>query len=582
MRRLFAYLKKEVFPIIVIILLSIASVVLTVYATTFLRTLTNEISAAAKAAKESLQPMSELLNMRSISENCFILVGMYVGSVACNYIQAFLLSGVIQRVSFRLRKEISAKINRLPLSYFDGRQIGDTMSRVTNDVDTVAQSLNSAISTTVSSVVQLIFVGIMMFVTSWEMGLTAVATVPLSVIFALLIMKTTQKYFRRQQTVLGELNGKAEETYAGMITIKAFGKEEKFVSEFEETNSKLQKAMYKANTLSGLTYPLSGFINKLGYVAVCVIGGILVAKGSVDLGAIAAFFIYINLFQQSISSLSQTANVYQQASAASARVFEFLNEEEQAEEADKKSYLTPKEIKGEVEFRNVSFGYTPEKSVLKNFNAVIKPGQKVAIVGPTGAGKTTIVNLLMRFYEIDGGEILIDGISTRELKRENVRELFSMVLQDTWLFEGSVKENISYTVNASDEEIVKAIEAARLTYFVNSLPLGLNAPLNGEELSGGQKQLITIARAMLVNSPMMILDEATSNVDTETEEAIQAAMDALTKGRTSFVIAHRLSTIKNADLILVLKDGDVIEQGTHTELLKTNGYYAQLYNSQFA
>lgn len=579
--KLLRYLKKETLPIIAVIVFSIAAVVTTVYATTFLRTLTNMINDAALAAEESALSMSELLDFHEVSRLCYILLGLYAGSIVCGFLQSFLMTGIVQRITYRLRADISAKINKLPLRYFDSRKIGDTMSRVTNDVDTVAQSLTSAVSTTVSSVVQIVFVGVMMFVTNWQMGLTSLVSVPLSAVLAIVIMKVSQKFFVRQQKILGELNGKAEESYSGLLLIKAFGQEERIQKEFEKTNAQLQKAMYRANALSGLAHPLSNFANKIGYVAVCVVGGVLVASGGVDLGALAAFLIYINLFQQPISQLAQVVNVFQQASAASGRVFEVLESEEQPDEGEKEKHLTPESVQGNVAFRGVKFGYEAGKTIIKNFNAEVKAGQKVAIVGPTGAGKTTLVNLLMRFYETDEGEITIDGVPIQELPRENVRDCFSMVLQDTWLFEGTLRENLVYTGNVTDEEIQAALSAANLTHFVNSLANGLDTPLNGEELSGGQKQLITIARAMLSHAPMMILDEATSNVDTSTEEAIQKAMDALTEGKTSFVIAHRLSTIKNADVIFVLKDGDIIEQGNHEILLKQNGFYAELYNSQF-
>lgn len=577
--KLFRYVKREIFPIVVCLVFSIASITLAVYATSLLRDLTNLINdAASEAAKTSLT-MGEVLDFSKVCELCLFLVGMYVGSVLCGFLQSFLMSGIIQRISYRLRKEISHKINLLPLGYFDTKQTGDTMSRITNDVDTVAQSLSSAVSTTISSVVQIILVAVMMFITSWQMGLTTFASVPLSMIAAFVVMKISRKYFVKQQKTLGALNGKAEEAYSGLNTIKAFGQEDKFINDFNATNKALKKAMFKANTLSALTHPISTFINKLGYVAVCVVGGILVSQNGVDLGALAAFLVYVNLFQQPISQLAQTLNVFQQASAAASRVFEFLEEKEQPDESDKPRLLN--EVIGNVEFKNVKFGYTEEKTIIKNFNATIKAGQKVAIVGPTGAGKTTLVNLLMRFYEIDDGDILIDGVSVNDIPRENVRSLFSMVLQDTWLFDGTIKENIAYTTETTDEQIEKAVKDSGLSHFINSLPDGLETRFDSDELSSGQKQLVTIARAMVSNSPMMILDEATSNVDTSTEELIQEAMDKLSKNRTSFVIAHRLSTIKNADLILVLKDGDIIEQGNHNELLNKNGFYAELYNSQF-
>ena len=578
--KLFRYLKKEIIPVLLTIILSVGSVVCTLIATLILRELTNTINDAALLAAESSLPMKEVLNMGEINRICFSLVGVYAASIISGFLQAFFMAGIVQRVSYRIRAEISSKINKLPLRYFDKGQVGDTLSRVTNDVDMLAQSLSSAVATTVSSVVQLILVAVMMFVTSWQMALTAIVAVPLSAVVAVVVMMVSHKYFVRQQKILGELNGKAEETYSGLALVKAYGQETRFAKDFENTNEELRKAMYKANTLSQLGHPISTFINKLGYVAVCVVGGILVSGGGTDLGALAAFLIYINLFQQPLQQLAQIMNVFQQASAAATRVFEFLEAEEQLEE-HASGTLSSGMVQGNVVFDHVKFGYDEGKIIIKDFNATVKAGQKVAIVGPTGAGKTTLVNLLMRFYESEG-DIRIDGISIKQMTHENVRDLFSMVLQDTWLFEGTVRENIAYTKSATDDEIMQAVKAANLTHFVRGLPEGLDTKLDEEGLSGGQKQLLTIARAMVQNSPMMILDEATSNVDTGTEEAIQKAMDALTEGRTSFVIAHRLSTIKNADIIFVLKDGDVIEQGNHVELLARKGFYAELYNSQFA
>ena len=578
--KLFRYLKREIVPVLLTIALSIGSVVCTVVATMILRDLTNTINDAALLAEESFLSMKEVLDMGEINRICFSLVGVYAGSIVSGFFQAFFLAGVVQRVSYRIRAEISGKINRLPLCYFDRGQVGDTLSRVTNDVDMLAQSLSSAVATTVSSVVQLVLVAVMMFVTSWQMALTAIVAVPLSAVVAGVVMIVSHKYFVRQQKILGALNGKAEETYSGLALVKAYGQEKRFAEDFENTNEELRKAMYKANTISQLGHPISTFISKLGYVAVCVVGGILVASGGTDLGALAAFLIYINLFQQPLQQLAQIMNVFQQASAAATRVFEFLEAEEQPEEHASDALSTDM-VQGNVVFDHVKFGYDEGKTIIKDFNARVKAGQKVAIVGPTGAGKTTLVNLLMRFYESEG-DIRIDGVSTKDMTRENVRDLFSMVLQDTWLFEGTVRENIAYTKDATDGEIMQAVKAANLSHFVRSLPDGLDTKLDEDGLSAGQKQLLTIARAMVQNSPMMILDEATSNVDTGTEEAIQHAMDALTEGRTSFVIAHRLSTIKNADVIFVLKDGDIIEQGNHAELLAQNGFYAELYNSQFA
>ncbi|MGN0814813.1 MAG: ABC transporter ATP-binding protein [Candidatus Coproplasma sp.] len=578
--RLLRYGKRYSVLLVLVMMLCIISVCLTVFGTTHMRDLTNYINDAATSGAASI---GEVLELSVIARLCGTLIAMYVGAALCNFLQSFLMTSVTQGVSKNLRSDLADKTNRLPISYFDSHKTGDTLSRVTNDIDTVAQSLQTAVSTTVSSVVQIVLVVTVMFVTNWQMSLTALATVPLSLLLMLLVVKVSQRYFKRQQTELGVLNGNAEECYSGMEVIRAFNAQSRVTEKFGAQNEKLKRAMRKANILSGITHPLTTFVSKLGYVAICVVGGILMAQGRTDLGALAAFLLYINLFQSPISSLGQTVSSFQQASAASDRVFEYLDAKEQESEQEKRAYLAPESVKGDVEFRNVKFGYSPEKTIIHGFNAEIKAGQKVAIVGPTGAGKTTLVNLLMRFYESDSGEILVDGVPLSSLKRENVRELFSMVLQDTWLFDGTVKENIIFSEeNVTEERLKEAEKQAQIRKYIQTLPDGEDSPVSDDGLSGGQKQLLTIARAMLKDSPMMILDEATSNVDTATEAAIQRAMDNLTKNKTSFVIAHRLSTIKNADLILVLKDGDVIEQGNHDTLIKQNGFYAELYNSQFA
>ena len=582
--KLFRYVRNEMLPMIVAIVLSIATVGLTIAATFVLKNLTNYISDAAKTAIDNPSiAMSSVLSMREVAKLCGGLVAIYVVAVACNFLQSFIMTGVNNRISQRLRNELSRKINRLPLSYFESRKIGDTMSVVANDVDTVTQSLNSAISTTVSSAVQIVLVIAIMFFTSWQMSLTAVATVPLSMVIMLVVVKISQKYFKQQQANLGKVNGTAEECYSGLVIIKAFACEHWAKNKFEKENSSLQKAMFSANAISSLSHPFSTFISKLGYVAVCVVGGVLISQNLTDIGSLAAFLIYINLFQQPLGQIAQIANVFQTMSASSTRIFDLLDAPEQSNEQDKQQLLLPADVKGKVEFKNVKFSYKQDLPVIKDFTATVEPGQKVAIVGPTGAGKTTLVNLLMRFYELNEGDILIDGVSIKEMPRESVRALFSMVLQDTWLFDGTIKENLQYTTdNITDEQILDALKAANLDHYVEGLADGIYSQIDSaKDLSGGQRQLLTIARAMLQNSPMMILDEATSNVDTRTEESIQSAMDTLTQGRTSFVIAHRLSTIQNADLILVLKDGDIIEKGNHETLLAQNGFYAQLYNSQF-
>ena len=578
--KLFRYCKRHCFALACVIVLSVAGVFLTVYATTFLKELTDYISAASREA-ENGHTMSEVIDMGNVARLCGWLLGMYAGSAVCTYVQAFLMAGINQKIALRLRADIANKISRLPMRYFDSHQTGDTLSRVTNDVDTVAQSMNASIATAITAVAQIVIVVVMMFATNWQMTLTAFVTVPLSLLVLLFVVRVSQKHFRAQQAELGVLNGQAEEYYSALELLRAYNAEARAVENFEAQNEKLKNAMYRANVLSGISHPLTTFISKLGYVAICVVGGVLMASGGTSLGELAAFLIYINLFQSPISQLGQVAAQFQSAAAAAGRVFEFLEETEEPPE-NATSAIEPKTVLGDVEFRHVKFGYDPEKPVIHDFSAKIRAGQKVAIVGPTGAGKTTLVNLLMRFYECEG-DILIDGESTKDMTRENVRELFSMVLQDAWVFEGTLKENIVYCKeNVSEEKLREAVKAAGIYHLVNTLPQGGDTIINESSLSGGQKQLITIARAMVDDAPMLILDEATSNVDTRTERLIQRAMDKLTEGRTSFVIAHRLSTIQNADLILVLDHGDIVEQGTHEELLQRGGFYAKLYNSQFA
>ena len=578
--KLLRYCRRHYFALAIVLVLSVAGVFLTVYATTYLSELTDYINDAAMQA-QSGHPMSEAVDMGVIARLGFTLLGMYLGAAVCTYVQAFLMTGINQKIALRLRSDIAAKMSRLPMRYFDRHATGDVLSRVTNDVDTVAQSMNASIATALTAGVQIVIVVVMMFTANWQMTLTAFATVPLSLLVLFLVVRVSQKYFRRQQKELGALNGNAEEYYSALELLRACNAEERAVRTFEAQNEKLRNAMYRANVLSGILHPLTTFISKLGYVAICVMGGVLMAGGGTSLGELAAFLIYINLFQSPLSQLGQVAAQFQQAAAAAGRVFEILEEEEEPEENASAS-VDPGTLRGDVEFRHVNFGYDPGKPVIRDFSAKVKAGQKVAIVGPTGAGKTTLVNLLMRFYEC-GGEILIDGVNTKEMSRENVRALFSMVLQDAWVFEGTLKENIVYCKeNVDEQKLVEAVKAAGIYQLVHTLPQGGDTVIHDESLSGGQKQLITIARAMVDDAPMLILDEATSNVDTRTEQLIQRAMDQLTEGRTSFVIAHRLSTIRNADLILVLDHGDIVEQGTHEELLQKGGFYAKLYNAQFA
>lgn len=521
------------------------------------------------------------MDFKAVTTVGLTLVAFYASSILLSYLQSFIMTTVTQKITKKMRNDIAHKINSLPLGYFDKIQKGDILSRVTNDVDILGQTLNQSIANLVSAIV--LFVGsiVMMFVTNWIMALVAIGSSLIGFVFMAIIVARSQKYHIRQQKLLGDLNGHIEEVYSGHNVIKAYNAEIGFNQKFETINKKLYKNSWKAQFMSGLMMPLMHFIGNLGYVAVCIVGAILTKNDPKMFDIIPAFLIYVNLFTQPLSTFAQSMSSLQSAGAASFRVFEFLEQADMEDESHKTQVL--ENAQGNIEFRNVKFGYDPRKIVVKDFSATVKKGQKVAIVGPTGAGKTTMVNLLMRFYEINEGEILIDGISTKDLTRENVHELFCMVLQDTWLFEGTIRDNIVYNNNQiSDEQIETACRACGLHHFIQTLPNGYNTMLNEDAgLSAGQKQLVTIARAMVDDAPMLILDEATSNVDTRTEILIQEAMDKLMEGRTSIVIAHRLSTIKNADLILVMKDGDIIESGNHETLLAEGGFYSELYNSQF-
>ena len=512
-----------------------------------------------------------------------LLIGLYVLSAIFRYIQTWLMTQVTQTVTFRMRRQLSEKINRLPLSYFDKQTYGEVLSRVTNDVDTISQTLNQSLSQIVSSTVMVLGILAMMFSISWQMSLVALLVLPLAGGAVTLIAKSSQKQFLRQQTQLGELNGHIEEMYGGHQVMRVFNGQKKSLAKFSRVNDQLQESAWKAQFLSGLIYPIMNFIGNIGYVVMAILGGWLAINGRLKIGDIQAFIQYIDQFNQPLVQVANIANVLQSTAAAAERVFEFLDEPE--ERAEGKNLVKLAHVKGEVEFDNVVFGYKPDQTIIKGLSAHIKPGQRVAIVGPTGAGKTTLVNLLMRFYEINSGAIKIDGVNIADMKRSDVRQMFGMVLQDTWLFNGTIRQNLLYgNPTASEEEIVATAKEAHVDHFVRSLPGGYEMML-GEEatnISQGEKQLLTIARAMLARTPMLILDEATSSVDTRTEVLIQKAMDKLMQGKTSFVIAHRLSTIRDADLILVVRDGNIIEQGKHDELLKQNGFYAELYNSQFA
>lgn len=566
---------KPYLPVIVLaIIFTSISTILSILAPTYIGYLTDEIAVSMFGFQ---------INMPNVTKFAVILAIFYGTSMLSSYTQAFLMAGVNQKVSRALRQAISQKINKIPLKYFDSHNTGDTLSRVTNDVDTIGQTLNQSISSLISAVIMLIGVLIAMFVTSWQLALTALVTVPLSFGIIMVVIKLSQKYFVTQQRNLGALNGHIEEIYSGQNVVKAFNGEQKAEKTFSEINKRLLVSARKSQFISGLMMPIMGFVSNLGYVAVATVGGALFVRGDISsFGVIATFFIYVRLLQNPLSQIAQAAGNLQGTAAASERVFEFLEENEQVNEDEKT--LTLPSVQGKVEFKNVFFGYDEGKTIIKGFSAVIKPGQKVAIVGPTGAGKTTMINLLMRFYEINEGQILIDDIPIQDMKREDVRRLFGMVLQDTWLFNGTIKENIVYaTKGINDEQVIEAAKAANVHHFITTLAGGYEMMLDDDaSISGGQRQLLTIARAMVQNSPMLILDEATSNVDTRTEQLIQNAMDKVTKGRTSFVIAHRLSTIKNADLILVMKDGNVIESGTHNELIARHSFYADLYNSQFS
>ena len=512
-----------------------------------------------------------------------LLIGLYILSAIFRYIQTWLMTQVTQTVTFRMRRQLSEKINRLPLSYFDKQTYGEVLSRVTNDVDTISQTLNQSLSQIISSTVMVLGILVMMFSISWQMSLVALLVLPLAGGVVTLIAKNSQKQFLRQQTQLGELNGHIEEMYGGHQVMRVFNGQKKSLAKFSRVNDQLQESAWKAQFLSGLIYPIMNFIGNIGYVIMAILGGWLAINGRLKIGDIQAFIQYIDQFNQPLVQVANIANVLQSTAAAAERVFEFLDEPE--EQAEGKDLVKLAHVKGEVEFDNVVFGYKPDQTIIKGLSAHIKPGQRVAIVGPTGAGKTTLVNLLMRFYEINSGAIKIDGVDIRQMKRSDVRQMFGMVLQDTWLFNGTIRQNLLYgNPTASEEEMIATAKEAHVDHFVRSLPGGYDMVL-GEEatnISQGEKQLLTIARAMLARTPMLILDEATSSVDTRTEVLIQKAMDKLMQGKTSFVIAHRLSTIRDADLILVVRDGNIIEQGKHDELLQQNGFYAELYNSQFA
>ncbi len=570
-KQLVSYCKVYLPIIIIALILAMAGAIFNIMGPEMLSEITDLITAGLMTSID----LDAVVNIASI------LAFLYGLGFIFNYIQGFIMATVTQRVSKNLRTDISKKINRLPLKYFDSTSTGDVLSRVTNDVDLIGQTMNQSLGTLVSAITMFVGSLIMMFYTNWIMAISAIVSTILGFALMTVIISKSQKYFAQQQKELGLLNGHIEETYSGHNVVKVYNAEKVARDTFHEINTRLYNSAWKSQFMSGLMMPLMMFVGNFGYVVVSIVGAVLAVNDVISFGVIVAFMIYIRLFTQPLTQMAQAATNLQSTAAASERVFEFLAEVELANDGGKSEKL--KTVTGDVEFKNVRFGYSEDNMVIKNFSAVAKAGQKVAIVGPTGAGKTTLVNLLMRFYEINGGEILIDGIPIHELKRENIHDLFSMVLQVTWLFEGTIRENIIYSrQGVTDEEVKAACKAVGLHHFIKTLPNGYDTVLDDKaNLSAGQKQLITIARAMVEHKPLLILDEATSSVDTRTEVLIQQAMDKLTVGKTSFVIAHRLSTIKNADLILVMKDGDIIESGNHEELLTKNGFYAELYNSQF-
>ncbi|MCC3868287.1 ABC transporter ATP-binding protein [Terrisporobacter mayombei] len=568
---LLVYMKKYSFALVVAFIFAIGGSVITVISPDKLSEVTDLIT----------QGIVTGINIEKISSICLLLAGLYGLSIILSYLQGFIMATVTQKTTKELRSDISNKINKLPLKYFDKTTVGDVLSRMTNDVDTIGQTLNQSVGTLVSGISLLLGSLYMMTTTNVTMTITAVVATVIGFGLMMLIISKSQKYFINQQRYLGEINGHIEEAYTGHSVIKVYNAGEETNKEFKTLNDSLRQSAWKSQFISGLMMPLMSFIGNFGYVAVCVVGAVLAFNDKISFGVIVAFMMYIRFFTQPLAQFAQAATSLQSTSAACKRVFEFLEEEEMEEESNKDISL--ENVKGHVKFENVKFGYDEDKLIIKNFSADIKPGQKVAIVGPTGAGKTTLVNLLMKFYDVNSGTIKIDGVPIQTLSREKVHDLFCMVLQDTWLFEGTIRENISYNKgDASESVIISACKAVGIDHFIRTLPEGYDTILDDNtNLSAGQKQLITIARAMVKNAPLLILDEATSSVDTRTELLIQEAMDKLTVGKTSFVIAHRLSTIKNADVILVMKDGDIIESGNHEELLSVNGFYAELYNSQF-
>lgn len=576
--RMKPYIRGFQLPFLLAVIGAIVSATVTVIGPDKLKEITNTITKGLTPTATGMIPGIDLDKVGKIALTLAIL---YVISAVVGYIQSFTVATIVQRFSQRLRKAIQTKIDKVPLNYFDSHSQGDTLSRVTNDVDLLGQSLNQSLGTLVTSTMLLIGSIFMMFHSNVSMALTAIWSVLIGFVLVMVIMGSSQPLFKRQQNNLAAINGYVEEIYSGHNVVTSYNAAGETSETFKKLNTNLYKSMWQSQFLSGIMMPLMIFVGNFGYVMVCVVGAVKVINGDITMGDVVAFMTYVRIFSQPLSQIAQAFTQMQSATAAMSRVFEFLEEDEMEDESDKERQLS--DVNGEVTFDNVFFGYSKDKTIIHDFSAVAKPGQKVAIVGPTGAGKTTIVNLLMKFYEIDKGQITIDGVDTRLMTREEVHDQFSMVLQDTWLFEGTIKENLIYNQeNITDEQVIAAAKAVGVHHFIMTLPKGYDTYLDDSvTLSIGQKQLLTIARALLKDSPLLILDEATSSVDTRTEELIQKAMDKLMEGRTSFVIAHRLSTIRNADLILVMKDGNIIEQGNHDDLMQQGGFYADLYNSQF-
>ena len=577
--KLFRYIGKYKAAVVVVAIFAIGSTVFNVVCPKVLGKATTVLSEGI---------MNKItgnggIDFTYIGKILLFCLDLYVLSVAFSFVQGFIMTGITQKVCYRMRREVSEKINRMPMSYFESRTYGEVLSRITNDIDTMGNGLNQSITQLITSVSTVIGVIVMMLTISPLMTLISVLILPISIMLMMFVIKKSQRFFKQQQEYVGHINGQVEEVYGGHNVIKAFNKENDVRREFHETNETLYKSAWKSQFFSGLMQPIMMFVGNLGYVAVAISGAALAIRGTIQIGDIQAFIQYVKNLTQPVQQVAQVTNMMQQMAAAAERVFELLEEKE--EEQIVENPVSTEGIKGEVTFEHVKFGYNPDQIIIKDFSAHVKPGQQVAIVGPTGAGKTTMVKLLMRFYDVNGGAILLDGHNIKNFNRRELRDVFGMVLQDTWLFKGTIMENIRYgRLDATDEEVIAAAKAAHAHRFISALPGGYNMELNEEitNISQGQKQLLTIARAILADNPVLILDEATSSVDTRTEHRIQRAMDNLMKGRTSFVIAHRLSTIKNADIILVMKDGDIIEQGNHDELMAQNGFYADLYNSQWS